>query len=640
MMNHRATITVVAAASLCLGARDGAARAPATLTLASGGRAHYTIVVSPDAAPAERLAASELARYLGRITGATFPVAAGAGRARPIVLRAAAPTTASARTRRTRSPVRGDSLLLTGGSPRAVLYAAYDLLARLGCEWLAPELAHYRGAAELVPRTPTLTYAAGADVRERPRLAIRKLDVEEGISHDTASLRRLVEWMPKLRFNTLQVPHDYQGRGRVRWDAWRETLTPELDRRGLLIEVGGHGYQNYLNASMEGGRLFAEHPEWFGRDSSCTRARTEHLVFNTANADAVAYLTRNVVAYLARRPEIDIFDFWPPDGARWAECRDDEALGTPEDRQARLVNHVAAELRRVRPDVRLEMIAYAQAKNPPHSVVLDSTVLVDFCPIGQNFDVDIDDPAGGNNRQYVEALALWKRKFRGDVGLYSYYRRYAWRSLPVVLPRYIGRDMRWYASLPVRAASVYSEPGDWFTYETNYFVFGQLAWNPGASVDALLDRHARARYGAEWRAARRALAALEDVQRVYGSIQYSRPKPPATVDSARGAVERQLGDVRAAAPRAGRPAHRAALAKLAVMLDFSRRDLALHAARARGTPPAALRPTADSLVAMLHANRDLGVVLLYRPDDSARYLRHYGITGAAASAPAAPADVP
>jgi hypothetical protein len=411
----------------------------------------------------------------------------------------------------------------------------------------------------------------------------------------------------------------------VRWDAWRETLTPELDRRGLLIEVGGHGYQNYLAASMEGGRLFAEHPEWFGRDTSCTPSRAEHLVFNTANADAVAYLTRNVVAYLAQRP---------PDGARWAECRADEALGTAEDRQARLVNHVAAELRRVRPDVRLEMIAYAQAKNPPQTVTLDSTVLVDFCPIGQNFDVDIDDPAGSNNRQYVEALALWKRKFRGDVGLYSYYRRYAWRSLPVVLPRYIGRDMRWYARLPVRAASVYSEPGDWFTYETNYFTFGRLAWNPDENVDALLDRHARARYGDAWRTARRALASLEDVVRVYGSIQYSRPRPADGVDAARVRIERDLAAVRAAGARGAAPAHRASLDKLALMLDFARRDLALQAARARRVPPAALRPVADSLIATLHANRDRGVVLLYRADDSARYLRHYGITGAAAAAPA------
>ena len=45
---------------------------------------------------------------------------------------------------------------------------------------------------------------------------------------------------------TLVIPTDYQGHGRVKWDNWRDALTPELQKRGILIEVGGHGYQNFL----------------------------------------------------------------------------------------------------------------------------------------------------------------------------------------------------------------------------------------------------------------------------------------------------------------------------------------------------------------------------------------------------------
>jgi hypothetical protein len=46
------------------------------------------------------------------------------------------------------------------------------------------------------------------------------------------------------------VPLNYGGQGRVKWDNWRVALTPELQRRGIWIEVGGHGYENYLNAQM------------------------------------------------------------------------------------------------------------------------------------------------------------------------------------------------------------------------------------------------------------------------------------------------------------------------------------------------------------------------------------------------------
>ena len=56
------------------------------------------------------------------------------------------------------------------------------------------------------------------------------------------NLRQMVEWMPKVGYNILVCPLDYGGNGRVRWDQWRAELTPELKKRGIMIEVGGIGY--------------------------------------------------------------------------------------------------------------------------------------------------------------------------------------------------------------------------------------------------------------------------------------------------------------------------------------------------------------------------------------------------------------
>jgi hypothetical protein len=43
-------------------------------------------------------------------------------------------------------------------------------------------------------------------------------------------------------------PLDYQHQRRTRWDNWRDALIPELRKRGIPVEVGGHGYQTYLPA--------------------------------------------------------------------------------------------------------------------------------------------------------------------------------------------------------------------------------------------------------------------------------------------------------------------------------------------------------------------------------------------------------
>ena len=264
-----------------------------------------------------RFAAQELSSYLGRISGAAFRISNG-GAARKVI---------ALRVERASSPddytivVHGDTLALSGATPRAVLFASYDLLTRLGCRFIAPQLAFYiDGEAEHVPRSATLVYRGAARIAEHPVFAMRKLNVEEGLSHDSVSLRAIVAWMPKARFNTISVPMDYGGAGRVKWDNWRASLTPELRRRGIDVEVGGHGYQNFLNASMQDGALFTQHPDWFGRDSSCAPSRAPQNVFNTTNADAVSFVTAQATRYMRERGEIDILELWPPDGARWSAC--------------------------------------------------------------------------------------------------------------------------------------------------------------------------------------------------------------------------------------------------------------------------------------------------------------------------------
>jgi hypothetical protein len=596
----------------------------ARITLASGGETSYAIALSASPSAAELLAASELATYLNHMTGASFRVERGSRPAKAIVLRTASSAGVSGIAGDAYAiTVRGGDVILTGGSGRAVLYAAYDLLARLGCQWLAPKFEMYEGAAEYVPHASTLVYEPAGDVIERPTFAIRKLDMAGARSHDIESLRKIVEWMPKLRFNTLMVSM-VSGIGREKsWDDWRGALTPELEKRGLTIEVGGHGYQNFLNADMEGGKLFERHPEWFGKDSSCKPSRATHLVFNTSNTDAVAYLIGNVVRYVTSHPEIDVFDFWPPDGARWAECENEKALGTVEDRHARLVTQLHAALKRARPDLRLEMIAYAHAKMPPEQVALPVDILVDFCPIGQDFDVPIYDPAGSNNSTYVRAIQAWRRAYSGDIGLYSYYRKYAWRSLPNVMPHYMQRDMQWYASVPLQGISSYAEPGDWYTYELNHYTLGHLAWNPNVDVDSLIEGYTHVRYGAEGEVARAAIAALERSFRLRGSIPYSAGDSAAQIARALDSIDARLEAVVAARERARNGNVAGNLGRLALMLEFAKRDLSLQKARAQGASPENVRKMVRSLVSFLTANKDRGVFVVYGGDDFSRYLKHY-----------------
>jgi hypothetical protein len=245
------------------------------VTLVRDGRPNGVIVWwSSTESPTPEFAASELSAYLARMSGARMRVVHGSlddpgsadGVASGIVI--ATGDSAEPFERRTSVPhawtrpgalrlsgshgdayaittIGDDRLVLDGADHRGTLYAAYDLLERFGARFFAPRFDFYEGDAEYVPHRRTVATAA-LDVTQRPGMAYRKAYVEEGWSHTPTTLRELIDWMAKNRKNVLAYPYDYQAQGLVRWDQWRERIIPELDRRGISLEVGGHGYQSFL----------------------------------------------------------------------------------------------------------------------------------------------------------------------------------------------------------------------------------------------------------------------------------------------------------------------------------------------------------------------------------------------------------
>jgi hypothetical protein len=345
------------------------------------------------------------------------------------------------------------------------------------------------------------------------------------------------------------------------------------------------------------------------------------VVFNTANADAVGYFLRNIEGYLRAHPEIDIFDCWPPDVAKWAQSPAMAALGPAVDRQARLMNAVDSVARRVRPGLKVEIIAYGQVLEPPMGVELSATILVDLCPINQSFEAPLYDTSMTANGEYFRAAEDWRRHFAGDRSVYSYYRKYAWRSLPVVLPHFMQQELRWYASMGFRGISTYAEPGDWFTYGLNHYVLAGLAWDPGAPVDMMMDEYSRALFGDARGAALEAYRELERVVRGFGSIPYTRLKPAAELDSAAAVLKRCRARVDSA--EAGNGGVAASLRRLRLMLDYAIGDLEILKLRATGAGATAVEARIKELVELLERHRGEGLFVLRDGDNLGLFLNHY-----------------
>lgn len=597
----------------------GYAASKAGVLLAENKIPHVNIHLEDFSSVPGQFAARQLAKYLKQISGATFeinPVHPAFDKAIGLQLdKNMAEESYSIQ-------IKGGSVQLTSGSERALLYAVYDFLEQLGCRWIAPQFSFYNGYSEYVPNKSLLRFD-GADLYRRPKLKYRKLCIEEGLSHTTSSLKLIIEWMPKLRYNTFMVPLDYGGTGRAKWDNWREVLTPELKKRGLLIEVGGHGYQNFLNPKMENGTLFKRHPDWFGTDADGKRSPREDLVFNTSNAQAVDYLIGNVRRYIQAHPEIDIFDFWPPDMAKWTVGRASEKLGSPLDRQASLVGQVSRAIKEIRPDLILEMIAYQPVLPPPGNVKLDPHILVDFCPINQNFERQIYDTASAGNAYYVAHLKEWRSKYSGDIGLYSYFRKYAWNSLPVVIPGYIQRDLQWYSQLPLQGISTYAEPADWFSYELNFYTLGKTAWDPALNIDSLVNDYILVRFGTGADIIKKTYKALERIVPRFCSVPYTRLKSTAQITGAISEIRKQRAAVGQLLSIEAKVADSGALKRLALMLEYVDFDLQIQALRAAKSSKEAILQKIEALLSFIKINKDAGVFLLKNTDAAVQMRRQY-----------------
>ncbi len=610
------TILVVITIALTLGSTVLAT--PKSIIIHSKGIPKFNVVIPKDASLTHQFSGQELTKYLQKITGSAFKLAAAQGGNNPsIVLQLSKGTNKEVYTIRESA----GNLILEGNSDQAILYAVYDFLERLGCVWLAPDFDHYKGKAEIIPVKKELTFEYNGKISETPALEYRKLDVAGARNNTVENLKQLIEWMPKVRYNTLRLQM-----GKNKWEEWSDELSPEMKKRGVIIEVGGHGYQNFLNANMEGGTLFKSHPEWFGKDSTCNYNPSDRLVFNTENPEAVDYFINNVVNYLKSHPEIEIFDLWPPDVGRWLDCPDWKSYGTAQDRQIRLTNKVNAAVKKAGLNVKIEIIAYSFALFPSEKEVLDRDVLVEICPINQSFEYQINDSASVTNAEYVNAMMAWRKSFSGNISFYSYYRKQAWRSLANIIPHYLQKDMQWIESVPMSGISCYAEQGDWFTYELNHFTLAKLGWDPDINVDSLSAVFYKNRYGQAWQTARDAYLLIEKTVPVYGSIPFSTLKPSAEIKLAQQAVNTEIARLKKSRDVSTDSIVRSNFERLLLVYEYVRFDLDIQYSRASLTPKEEVFVQVRKLVDFLEANEGKGVIILTGTNDYARFTKKYGLT--------------
>lgn len=445
-------------------------------------------------------AAVELQRYLRKMTGreADFAVVSDAGQAEGDLIVLAKPSAEHGPEgyRIATTLANGRQVTtLTGGGRVGTLYAAYDLLHRLGCRWFAPGDVHEEIPTLKLERLPAL------DVTERPAFVTRGFHAWE----DRGSPEFLL-WMARNRLNYWCV---------------EQSNHPLLHKLGIRMAGAAHTAQAlFINPDSPcpddpKRTLFHAHPEWFALDGKqrIPGIRNEFGTnFCTSNPDAVALFMKNFVNAIAEGHYRDaqVVRFWTLDAGRWCQCEPCKALGTPTDRNILLVNRLRQEIEaarkagRIHRPIAMEFLAYADVLQPPtRPLPADfdyETCYATFYPIVRCYVHRFDDPACPRNANYAKQLHGWAtdpaRHFKGQLCIGEYYNVSGYKCLPICYMHTMAHDIPLYHKLGARRFHyMHATTANWGNKAlTNYQMARQL-WDVGTDCEALWADFFTRRYG-------------------------------------------------------------------------------------------------------------------------------------------------
>jgi hypothetical protein len=362
--------------------------------LVDEGKVNAQIVIAPNAAVAERYAASELQRALQKMSGAELPIKTtatpksncifiGTPQGVPQIKKANLFNTKSAEEIRIKRS--GDALFLAGPTPSAALYAVYTFLQdKLGARWYWPG-----ESGEYLPRHETLAVNA-LDVRHIPDIEFRSLS----INSPHFEIETLT-WMARNRMNL----HNLQGPS--------SQIAP-MHERGFQVMVGGHNA--FLDADV-----LEKHPEYIAEVAGKRQiiGSPPHICWS--NPGAQKALAEKIAQWWKDNPEVDSISFFGPDHNYFCECAQCQAYAPDvSTRWQKFSKAVIAEVNKTYPGKHYQTLAYQAYRDvPTEAAPFD---LIGYTTYNINYTKPISDPT---NAAAVRELKAWQ-KTGGKIGLRGY----------------------------------------------------------------------------------------------------------------------------------------------------------------------------------------------------------------------------
>ena len=444
------------------------------VTLAQDGQTRAVIVVEDGAGAPDVTAASELATYLNRVTGAQFKIVSeteASGESASIFI-------GQSDSVKSLLPgfdweslghdgivmkTVGRDLVLAGGRPRGALYAVYSFMEDVvGCRWWTSE-------AEYTP--------------SRQTLKVGELDVV---------------YVPPFAYREGHWRAVYDNRPGPRTDfAVRLKLNGHFNP--IPADHGGHytllGWAHTFHWLLPGELYFKDHPEWYSQIDAKRTARNSQLCLT--NPGMRAELTRRALEWIKANPNAGMISISQNDNNRPCQCVKCKAVVIREGSESgpliQFVNLVAQEIEKQYPDFLVETLAYGLTRPAPKYVKPRGNVIVRLCSIECDFGRPLDAEV---NKRFYKDLKDWAA-ISERLYIWNYASNYHNFLVPHPNWRVLGPNVRIFAAN--KALGIF-ELGDAFNDHASFnhlklWMLAHLMWDPQADDRKLTARFLRGYYG-------------------------------------------------------------------------------------------------------------------------------------------------
>jgi hypothetical protein len=355
---------------------------PKTTTIHLDKMKGWNIIVSEDAIPSEKYAATEFQRIFKSITGNELKITAKNYSKNGIYI-------GNNSVKKTKPdfkiPSNGEEgfhievskdLLIAGAQPRGVLYGVYEFFERYaGVSFLTKDHTYIPSDASTIP-IPLV------DFSYEPSFFFRWPYYQENFNDPAFATR--------LRVNTISDEKYLGGK--------------------TSQELISHSISNYVPVSKYG----KTHPEYFALADGVRKLDVGGggpQVCST-NPEVIRIVTEGITKVLDSNPSLTSISVSQMDNNSVCECPVCSALSTKEESQGAphlaLVNAVAKSIAVSHPGVKIGTLVYWYSRKPPKNMILLPNVQIMLCSIECCTFHPLDDPSCSRNKLFCEDLYRWK----------------------------------------------------------------------------------------------------------------------------------------------------------------------------------------------------------------------------------------